>query len=373
MRKFKKLAATCLTAGMTLAMSLVAMAATDVTIHFKNAAKWDLVGTWAYEGTSFKTQVMPPEVSIYNTELKHAIWPGAKMEAEQDYAGWYKIKLTYEDPAKNGAVFIFNNYVADTKVDIGSGGDPTDQAYVDAAGILKDSTKKQQTPNQVITPRNFTATEYWCDWDGVIGGSTGQLTSTKPASYKKEASKVINNFTATGLSSKKIKLTWDKFKGAQSYDILACEASSKKFVKIGSAKKNTYTVTKLGKKKLVAGKGYKFLVKAVKSKKEIAKSNTVYGVALNIPTVKSVSNTSKGKVTVKINKVSKATGYVVLRSTKAKSGYASIGTTTKTSFTDKTVKKNKTYYYKVAAYKSVSGKKAITQPSATYKKIKVKK
>lgn len=373
MRKIKKLAAVCLTAGMTLAMSLVAMAATEVTIHFKNAKNWDAVGVWAYEGTGFTTQVMPQELTpAYNIEDKRAIWPGSKMTAETNYDGWYSIKLTFEEPTKNGAVFIFNNLVADTKVDTTSGGSAADQAYVDASGLVKDSDKKDQTQNYFIVPKNFTAKEYWCDWNGVKG-SSGQLSATKPDSYKKKASTKINNLTATGISAKKINLKWDKFKGAQKYYVYYYNTSTKKYVKVGTSTKNSYQVTKINKKALTAGSGYQFIVKAIKSNKVIATSEKAYGAALAVPTVKSVTNSSKGKVTVNINKVSKANGYVIYRSTKAKSGYASIGTTTKTTFVDTTAKKGKTYYYKVAAYKNVSKNKAITASSKTYKQIKVKK
>lgn len=66
------------------------------------------------------------------------------------------------------------------------------------------------------------------------------------------------------------------------------------------------------------------------------------------PSIKKVT-AKKGKTVVTINKVEGAKKYVVYRSTKKNSGYKEIGTTTKTSYTDKTTKKGKTYYYKVVA------------------------
>lgn len=56
-----------------------------------------------------------------------------------------------------------------------------------------------------------------------------------------------------------------------------------------------------------------------------------------------------GKVTVSINKVAGARKYVVYRSTRKNKGFVAVGTTRKTSYVDKKVKKGKTYYYKVAA------------------------
>ena len=66
------------------------------------------------------------------------------------------------------------------------------------------------------------------------------------------------------------------------------------------------------------------------------------------PSIKKVT-AKKGKTIVSINKVSGAKKYVIYRSTKKNSGYKQIGTTTKTTYTDKTTKKGKTYYYKVVA------------------------
>lgn len=67
------------------------------------------------------------------------------------------------------------------------------------------------------------------------------------------------------------------------------------------------------------------------------------------PTVKASTVADGTRLT--ITAASGATGYVVYRSTSAASGYAEIGTTTATTYTDKTVKVGTTYYYKVKQYK----------------------
>lgn len=372
MRNLKKLAVVGATAAMTMAMSMVAMAATDVTIHFKNAANWDNVGAWAYEGVAFTTQVMTQEqCPAYNPETGRAIWPGAKLEAEQDYDGWYTATFTYEDLATNGGVIIFNNLVADTKADTASGGDDTDDIYLQASPLIKDSTKKKQTGNQIIK-KGSTATEYWCDFDGVIPGSTQALLDTKPASYVKKASTVVDNVAATATSDKTIKLTWDKYKGAASYNVFYY---NKKWVKVGSTKTNSFEVSKVSGKKLVTGKAYKFMIKAVKNNKGVASSNEVLGCALATPSVASAKNSAKSTVTVKAKAVAKADGYVIYRSTKEKGTYEMIGATKsgKVTFNDKTAKKGKTFFYKVAAYRTASGTKLLTQMSAKAVKVKVSK
>ena len=83
----------------------------------------------------------------------------------------------------------------------------------------------------------------------------------------------------------------------------------------------------------------------------------------------------KKKVTLKWKKNSKATGYEIYRATKKNGKYKKIKTIKKASvvkFTDSKVKKDKTYYYKVRAYKTVKGNKANGKFSAV-RKVKIKK
>lgn len=311
----------------------------------------------------------------YNTETDMPIWPGAKMTAEADYDGWYSITVPFEDTS-TGAVMIFNNLVADTKADTTTGGNSTDQKFLEASGLIMNTELKRQSPNAVIRAKDFTTKEFWCDFDGNTAGSTIKLLAAKPDSYKKKASTVVNNLETVGVSSKQIKLTWDKYDGAAKYKVCLVDSKTKKTKStVGTATKTSFTVSKISGKAIKKGTSYLFKVNAYdKSGKMVAESSVVGGVALDIPTVKSVSNSTKGRATVKVNTVSGASGYIIYRSTKAKSGYVAIGETTKTTYTDKTVKKGKTYYYKVAAYKLISKAKAKTIVSEKdYKKIKVTK
>lgn len=89
----------------------------------------------------------------------------------------------------------------------------------------------------------------------------------------------------------------------------------------------------------------------------------------------SVKNTKGRKAVLKWKKVKNADGYVVYRATKKNGKYAAVKTITKaktTTFTNKNLKKGKTYYYKIKAYKKVNGKKALGQFSAV-KSVKIKK
>lgn len=205
MRNLKKLAAVGLTAAMTMAMSVVSFAATDVTLHFKNAAGWDRVGGWIYEGVGFTTQIMPQDkCPAYNTGTNRAIWPGAELTKEADYDGWYSITVTVNDTSQ-GMIAIFNNMVADTAVDTASGGNASDQQFVDASGLTKDSNAKKQTPNQMVVAREFTGTEYWCDFDGNTAGQAAKMLSSAPASYVKTSTSAPAETQAAGSTTETTK------------------------------------------------------------------------------------------------------------------------------------------------------------------------
>lgn len=84
---------------------------------------------------------------------------------------------------------------------------------------------------------------------------------------------------------------------------------------------------------------------------------------------------NKKKVTLKWKKVKTANGYEIYRATKKNGRYKKVKTITKASavrFTDKKVKKGKTYYYKVRAYKKASGTKVYGTYSAA-RKVKIRK
>lgn len=73
------------------------------------------------------------------------------------------------------------------------------------------------------------------------------------------------------------------------------------------------------------------------------------------------------RITVKWKRISGAGGYVVYRSTRKSTGFKAVKTVKSgrtVSFVNKSLKKGKRYYYKVRAYKTISGKKIYSSYSA---------
>ena len=167
-----------------------------------------------------------------------------------------------------------------------------------------------------------------------------------------------------------IKLSWKKVSGATGYQVQTYQ--NKKWVTIKKTSATSLTV-----KKLKTATTYKYRVRAYK---------TVNGKQVNGGFSSVVTTTTKTKApvlsvkagtkkaTLSWKKVSGATGYEVYMSTKKASGYKKVATMKKASsvkYTAKKLKSKKTYYFKVRAYKTVSGKKVYSDFS-TVKKVKVK-
>ena len=162
-----------------------------------------------------------------------------------------------------------------------------------------------------------------------------------------------------------VKLSWSKVTGATGYRVYQYNSKTGKYEALKTLTSTSYTV-----KKLKAGTSYKFAVKAyTKDDGETiwASASKSFKTATKpaTPTVKAAAGT--GKATISWNKVTGATGYVIYMQDEF-GDYNKLGSTTKTSYTKKSLKKGKTYYFRVRAYKTVDG----TNIYGGYKTVKVK-
>ena len=185
---------------------------------------------------------------------------------------------------------------------------------------------------------------------------------------KKVTSVKVKKQTTTSVT-----LNWSKATGATGYEVYKYNTSKKKWEKVGSTTKTSYTV-----KNLKAGTKYKFKVKAYKtvSKKKYYgsySSELQTATKTSTPKITSLTTGSK-KANLKWKKVSGATGYEIYMATSKNGKYSKVKTITKSStvkYSKAKLKKNKKYYFKVRTYKTVNGKKIYSSYS-TVKSIKVK-
>ena len=153
----------------------------------------------------------------------------------------------------------------------------------------------------------------------------------------------VTNTKATITSNNDVKLSWTKSSYATSYSIYRCTTKNGEFKKLGATSKTTYT-----DKSPSSGRVYYYKIYAHKKNVSAAKSKSC-------DIIPAYTKTSKPTVTVKYTskqiklswkKVTNAEYYYVYKQ-KADGKYTRIASTKSLSYTDKDVKANKGYRYRV--------------------------
>ena len=220
----------------------------------------------------------------------------------------------------------------------------------------------------------------WSDWSDGNGSGKVSLAAVKSVSAKNVSVKDAN-----GVASSKVQVSWKAVSGAAYYEVYRSTSPARKYNKdqktyyglngyemiakesnrdeaswanevyYDEYKGQPGTIvgtTAIDGGQLQSGVTYYYFVVAYSENGRVASAgyaNKGAAVTFNAtPSIKRVK-AKGGKVTVSINKVAGAKKYVVYRSTKKNKGFVAVGTTRKTSYVDKKVKKGKTYYYKVVA------------------------
>ena len=171
------------------------------------------------------------------------------------------------------------------------------------------------------------------------------------------------------------KITWSKLSNADGYEIYRSTSKTGTYKSVKSIT-NGSTVSYTDKS-LTTGSTYYYKVRAyrtVDKKKVYSSYSSVVSAkpVLKTPSVKLASGSKKA--TIKWEKISGASGYEVYRATSKSGKYSKIKTITKNStvsYVNSSLTKNKTYYYKVRAYRTVNGKKIYSSYSVA-KSVKVK-
>ena len=152
-----------------------------------------------------------------------------------------------------------------------------------------------------------------------------------------------------------ITLKWSKVIGATGYRVYVYNSKTGKYKTV---KTTAGTVCKI--KDLKAGTAYKYAVKAYTeaSDGEViwAEESVKITTATKPATLKLKATAGSKKVTLKWNDVKGATGYQVYMKGPDDSNYKKIKATSSTDLTVKSLKKGKTYKFRVRAYSKVGGK-----------------
>jgi len=232
------------------------------------------------------------------------------------------------------------------------------------------STSKNGTYKEIKTIKKAKTVKY----------QDKKVTAGKKYYYKveilvKSGSKIIGNGISNPVSGKALgettvtsvtasdnvmTLKWKKVADADGYQIFRSTKKNGTYEQVGTV--TGETTVKYKDKKLSYGKTYYYKVRAYRAKGKQTETGSFTG-AKKTWTLKKVVVTkavpSGQKVELAWNEVAKAEGYSVYRSENKAGTFEKIGSVasgSKVKYTDKTVETGKTYYYKVAADYSITGK-----------------
>lgn len=167
----------------------------------------------------------------------------------------------------------------------------------------------------------------------------------------------VSGFKVTATAYNAIKLGWNKVAGANGYYIYRYDYAKKQWILINNnVKTNSFLFTHLN-----SGANYKFAVRAFKKidgKNILSQSFPVVESSTNPANVNFSLSSTSGKVNVKWNKVTGASGYKVYYKTSQNGSWKTLKTCSNktTSYTKTGLSKGKTYYFTVKAYRTTGGK-----------------
>lgn len=191
----------------------------------------------------------------------------------------------------------------------------------------------------------------------------GKYSGTKALSFKIVLGKV-NGLKASQTTSA-VTLTWSKVVGAEKYNVYSYNSKTKKYKREAVVKSNKAVLSKLK-----PGTSYSYVVRAVKGNIMGAVSSKLTTSTKPLsPKIKVSAGVGQAKISW--NKISGVTGYVVYYSSSKNGKYSKLAVTKNTGYNAKKLKKGKSAYFKVAAYKNVGGRNIYSSFSEV-KGVKIK-
>lgn len=309
----------------------------EITVTSMSARR----SAWGDKETPVLTHTEELSVILYDAE-----WNKTDAEVKYNGDGTYNIKL----PEKTGEYYL-----------LGTGLTAKTKSCVDAPATAKVVvTEKQAEPTPEPTPTP----------------EPEQPQEPSEDELKAEAVKAAEiTATAKATSYAKVKVSWNKVAEADKYQVYRATSKNGNYTRISTTASTSINNTKNVK----TGKTYYYKVRAMA---EIA-DETLYSDFSAVKSAKPVlakvtgvkAKAAKKKITVSWKKVAGANGYKIYRYNSSTGKYKVVKTVTKGStvkWTNSSLKKGKTYRYKIKAYRNVDGKKVYSPSYSAVVKAKVK-
>ena len=308
---------------------------------------------------------------------------GKTLKLNEDYT------LTYSNNVNVGTATItingIGNYTGSKKVNFNIAPKKLDisSATVNSIGS-KTYTGASIKPSVTVTLNNKTLKlnkDYTVSYSNNKNIGTAKILIKGIGEYEGEKTVTFNIIPpkVTNLKSSKrtynsITLSWDKIDNVTGYKVYRYDVKTEsyKLIKtISNASTTSYTNSKLtsATKYLYKVRSYKIVNN--KTHNGDYSSSLAATTKPPTPTVKLTSPSTKKIKLTWTNISSRTTGYNIYMATSKNGTYKNIGSTSKKSFTKGSLKKGKTYYFKVRAYRTIDGKKVYSSYSSI-KSIKCK-
>lgn len=233
-------------------------------------------------------------------------------------------------------------------------------ATLSTASYTYDGTTKKPTVTVKLGTKTLVNnTDYTVSYKNNTNIGTATVTITAKGNYTGKMTKTftiypenVTGIKASSITSNSLELTWNKVKGATDYYVYRYDATAKKWVKLDSAKSNSYKATKLS-----AGTSHVFAVKAYRTVNDedvLSKSFTEYNT-VTIPSKSSFSTDYTGLYNIKPtwNKVKGVSGYEI---SIYKDGKWVKSKTTSLSKNFKGLRSHVKYKLRLRTYKEINGK-----------------
>lgn len=154
----------------------------------------------------------------------------------------------------------------------------------------------------------------------------------------------------TSYTSNKLKIKWNKVKGADYYQLYRSTSKSGTYKYVATVKGREYIDSSLK-----AGKKYYYKVRAVNKTGSVkgysSYSKVVSGSTLQVASINKAYSYTSSQIKLQIKTIKGASGYQIYRSTSKNGSYKKVAETSSATYLDKKLSGRKTYYYKVRAVK----------------------
>ena len=283
---------------------------------------------------------------------------------DYEYAGGSEGRLTNANLSKTAATNIVMEFCKTIK----SGG-YTPMVYANYSMLNYDLNKSTIDSSYKVWLAHYSTStsysgkyEFWQHTSkGKVSGISGSVDINVWYTPKSSAPTISTpKLKFNSSNDNAIKLTWNKISNATGYRVYRYNSKTKKYdilKDITSGNTTSYTDTKRGSATTYIYKIRSFYTNKSGSRVYSNASSATYATTdpKKVTGLK-VTTTYPNKINLTWSKVSGASGYRIYKYNSKSKSYVYLKTVKSNKYQDKKVSKNKTYYYKVRAYRTLSGK-----------------